>query len=142
MKIIVHNKVNNKENHNLVEKDEQFLQIQNLIDDKRNMLLNKQKQFRFITKQNRFLDAVKNDYSKYYNYIADQKQEQIKALELLNGYINDLTVSGELSKHNIDDAKMEQNNILKEVKTIKEGLDSIIDDTNYIGTKVTQKRLV
>ena len=30
MKIIVHNKVNNKENHNLVEKDEQFLQIQNL----------------------------------------------------------------------------------------------------------------
>jgi hypothetical protein len=142
MKIIVHNKVNNKENHNLGEKDEQFLQIQNLIDDKRNMLLNKQKQFRFITKQNRFLDAVKNDYSKYYNYIADQKQEQIKALELLNGYINDLTVSGELSKHNIDDAKMEQNNILKEVKTIKEGLDSIIDDTNYIGTKVTQKRLV
>jgi hypothetical protein len=58
----------------LVNRDEQLLQIEDLIDSKRKMLIEKQKKIRFISKQNRFLDAVKNDYVKYYNYIAQQKQ--------------------------------------------------------------------
>ena len=58
-------------------------------------------------------------YTKYYNFISQQKQDQIQALQLLNGYIHDLTKSGQLSKHNIDDAKYEQGKILHEVKSIK-----------------------
>jgi predicted MPP superfamily phosphohydrolase len=64
----------------LAKRDEQLLQIEDLIDAKRRMLLDKQKKLRFISKQNRFLDAVKGDYVTYYNYISQQKQEQIKAL--------------------------------------------------------------
>ena len=123
-------------NMSLVEKDQKLLQIEELIDAKRRMLLEKQKKLRFVAKQNEFLNVVKNDYIKYYNYIAQQKQDQIKALELLNNYINDLSTSGELSKYNIDDAKFEQSKILKEVSSIKNGLDTIINDTNYIGSKL------
>ena len=123
-------------NMSLVEKDHKLLQIEELIDAKRRMLLEKQKKLRFVTKQNEFLNVVKNDYINYYNYIAQQKQDQIKALELLNNYINDLSTSGELSKYNIDDAKFEQSKILKEVSSIKNGLDTIINDTNYIGSKL------
>ena len=65
-------------------------------------------------------------YIKYYNYISEQKKDQIKALELLNKYIHDLTVSGQLSKNNIDDAKFEQERILREVKSIRKGLDDIM----------------
>lgn len=110
----------------LEEKDERLLHIEELINTKRKMLLDKQKKLRFIEKQNHFLDAVKDDYNKYYNYISQQKQDQITALEMLNKYIHDLTVSGELSKHNIQDAKFEQERILHEVKSIKKGLDNII----------------
>lgn len=117
------------------ENDERFIQIQELIDAKRQMLINKQKKLIFISKQNRFLDAVKNDYDKYYNYIAQQKKDQIRALEILEEYIKDLTVSGKLTKHNIEDAKEEQSKILKEVSSIKESLDSIINDTQYIASK-------
>ena len=123
-------------NMSLVEKDQKLLQIEELIDAKRRMLLEKQKKLRFVTKQNEFLNVVKNDYINYYNYIAQQKQDQIKALELLNNYINELSTSGELSKYNIDDAKFEQSKILKEVSSIKNGLDTIINDTNYIGSKL------
>ena len=42
------------------EMDNQFIQIQELIDAKRKLLINKQKKLRFISKQNRFLEAVKN----------------------------------------------------------------------------------
>ena len=110
----------------LVKKDERLLQIEDVIQAKRRMLLDKQKKLRFIEKQNHFLDAVKNDYNKYYNFISQQKQDQIKALELLNKYINDLTVSGQLSKNNIDDAKFEQERILREVKSIRKVLDDIM----------------
>ena len=120
----------------LVKRDEQLLQIEELIEAKRRMLLEKQKKIRFISKQNKFLDAVKHDYAKYYGYIIKQKSEQIEALDLLNNYIHDLTVSGKLSRHNIEDAKHEQYKILNELKNIQKGLDSIIKDTNDINVNL------
>ena len=108
------------------------MHIQELIDAKKKFLINKQKKLKFITKQNKFLDAVKSDYQKYYGYIIQQKREQITALEVLDQYINDLTLSGKLTKHNIEDAKEEQSKILSELNSIKGSLDSIIDDTKQL----------
>lgn len=121
------------------ERDEQFIRIQELIEAKRNMLINKQKKLRFIRKQNHFLEEVKDDYFKYYNYIRQQKQDQIRALQFLDEYIKDLTISGKLTKHNIEDARQEQYHILKEVKSIKKGLDSMVDDTNHIQKTLNEK---
>ena len=126
----------------LVKRDEQLLQIEELIDAKRKMLLDKQKKLRFISKQNKFLETVKNDYAKYHGYIIKQKQEQIKALDVLNNYINDLTISGKLTKHNIEDAKHEQYKILKELKNIQKGLDNIINDTDDINVNLKQKNQI
>jgi len=126
----------------LVKRDEQLLHIEELIDAKRKMLLDKQKKIRFISKQNKFLDAIKNDYAKYYGYIVKQKHDQIEALDMLNNYIHDLTTSGKLSKNNIEDAKHEQSKILNELKTIKKGLDGIMNDTNDINVNLKQKNIL
>jgi hypothetical protein len=126
----------------LVKRDEQLLHIEELIDAKRKMLLDKQKKFRFISKQNKFLDAIKNDYAKYYDYIVKQKHDQIDALDMLNNYIHDLTTSGKLSKNNIEDAKHEQSKILNELRTIKKGLDGIMNDTNDINVNLKQKNIL
>ena len=123
-------------NITLKQKDERLLHIEEIIEAKKKMLLEKQKNFRVITKQNHFLSEVKNDYATYYNYIVQQKQEQIMALEILNSYINELTKEGELSKYNIEDANFEQEKILKEVNLIKKSLESIIKDTQYMNTKI------
>ena len=53
--------------------DDEFLQLQMVIETKRNMLLNKQKKIQRIAKQNVFLEQVKNDYMNYNNYIVKQK---------------------------------------------------------------------
>jgi hypothetical protein len=126
----------------LVKRDEQLLQIEELIAAKRKMLLDKQKKIRFISKQNKFLDAIKNDYTKYYGYIIKQKQDQMEALDMLNKYIHDLTISGKLSKNNIEDAKHEQSKILNELKNIKKGLDGIMNDTNDININLKQKTIL
>lgn len=124
----------------LARRDLEFMQIQNLIDIKKKMLIEKQKKLRFITKQNCFLEEVKNDYNKYYGYISKQKEDQIEALRLINEYINNLTTSGQLSKQNINDAKEEQKKILKEIKTIRNGLDLIINDTNDVQKTLNERQ--
>lgn len=123
----------------LVERDEQFIKIQDLIDSKRRLLLKKQKKLKFISTQNSFLEEVRNDYVKFHGYITQQKQDQINALRVLENYIKDLTISGKLSTHNIEDAKQEQRKIVSELKSIKASLDSIISDTNHIETSVKEK---
>ena len=126
----------------LENRDQQLLQIENLIDAKRKMLIDKQKKFKNLTKQNEFLNDVKQDYNKYYGYIVKQKEDQMSALTMLNGYIKDLTVSGTLSKNNIEDAKNEQNKILTEINSIKKGIDDIIKETGNINSVVKTQNLV
>lgn len=117
------------------ENDERFIRIQEIIEAKQNMLIEKQKKLRFISRQNQFLEVVKDDYANIYGYVIQQKRDQIKALEVLDEYMNQLTIYGKLTKHNIEDAKQEQNKILKELELIKGNLDSIITDTDDIVSK-------
>jgi hypothetical protein len=126
-------KINNNINiKNYQEDEDEYLHLQYIIESKRNMLLKKQKKLQKIAKHNAFLEHIKNDYLKYNNYIVKQKQEQITALQLLNNYIEDLNKSGQLSEHNIQDARIEQKNIVKELKSIKTGLDKIMNESNQI----------
>jgi hypothetical protein len=116
----------------LEKKDQQFLYIQQLIEEKRNLLLQKQRHLQKASKQNQFLEVVKNDYAKYYDYIAQQKREQIQSFELLNKYLQDLNVTNKLSKYNMEDAKTEQQKILNEIVTIKKGLNQLMNNTNKL----------
>jgi hypothetical protein len=116
-------------------KDNQFIKIQELIEAKEQLLMHKQKKIRSNLNKNKFLEVVKEDYSKYNNYIIQQKRDQVKSLEILDKYIKDLTISGQLTKHNIEDSKEEQHKILREIKSIKSNLDFIINDTKDIVAK-------
>ena len=111
---------------NLASKDKQFNQIQQVIELKRKLLLEKQIKYKKISKQNKFLEEIRDDYSNYSNYIMNQKQEQIKALSLLKNYVDDLSSSGNLSNQNIKDSKYEQKKILNEINLIKSNLNEII----------------
>ena len=106
---------------------------------KRDLLYNKQKKLKSIQKQNEFLGVVRDDYRKYQDYISKQKADQIQALQIINGYLNDLTETGELSKYNIEDAKVEQEKITQEVDLIRAGLDEIMNDTEYVGAQLKKK---
>jgi len=117
------------------ENDERFIRIQEIIEAKQKMLFEKQKKLRFISRQNQFLEVVKDDYANIYGYVIQQKRDQIKALEVLDEYMKQLTIYGKLTKHNIEDAKQEQSKILKELDLIKGNLDSIITDTHDIVSK-------
>ena len=131
---------NNENNNNYNDQEDEYLQLQYVIEAKRNMLLKKQRKIQKIAKQNVFLEHIKNDYLTYNNYIVKQKQDQIKALQLLDIYLQDLNRSGQLSEHNIQDAKIEQQKIVKELKSIKHGLDKIMNDSSEINNSLVAER--
>ena len=118
-------------NH-LMQKDLQFIHMQQLIKQKRNMLLEKQRHLQKALKQNEFLEMVKKDYNKYNDYILQQKREQIEALETLKIYVEDLNKTNQMSKYNMQDARVEQKKIMNEIESIRKGLAEIISNTNKL----------
>jgi hypothetical protein len=114
---------------NLADRDNYLTQIENQIQSKRNLLLEKRKTLESTVGQNQFLEGVKNDYQRYHNYIIKQNQDQMRAMNILNQYLGDIMVSGKLTEKDINNTRNEQNNILKEMDKIKGDLDNIINPT-------------
>lgn len=111
-----------------VDEDNKFLRVQEQILAKRRMLLEQQKKINEFSKTNHYLEDVKQDYEKYEKLITQQREDQIKALDLLHNYVDDLVKSGVLSKHNMDDAINERVRIQREIESIKNNIDDIIDN--------------
>lgn len=121
-------------------RDEQLRKIEELILLKENMLLNKKRELNDLHGQNKFLDSVKGDYDIYLQYILKQKEEQITSLHLLNDYIDKLIKSGELQKYDIQDAKIEQKKIIKEMNSIKSSLSNIMGKATNIDTHINNTK--
>lgn len=106
--------------------NDEFIALQNAINLRRNMLLDKQQQISQIKEQNHFLGQVKKDYMKYNSYIISDKIRQIEAMKMLTEYLETLKAQGTLSAENMKDALHEQDRIKTELETISSNLDDLM----------------
>jgi uncharacterized membrane-anchored protein YhcB (DUF1043 family) len=97
------------------------------MEDKRRMLLEKQRTLKQIARENEYLEMVRNDYKKYYEHIVKQKEDQIRAMNYLNQYIDEIIVNGKLTDIDLENAKLEQDELIQEMDNIKGKLDEIIE---------------
>ena len=111
----------------LAERELYLVHIDTLVDEKRRMLLEKQKVLQQTAKENEYLEMVRNDYRKYYDYIAKQKEDQIRAMNYLSQYIDEIIVNGKLTDADLENAKMEQGELIQEMGQIKDTLDEIVE---------------
>ena len=117
---------NQLNNIDLAKRDQYLLKIEDEIELRRKFLLEKQKKLEKLSRQNRFLETVKDDYENYHNYIVEQKEGQIRAMNSIKQYVEDLIVSGKLTDQDIKQAKDDQREITSEVKKIREKINEII----------------
>jgi hypothetical protein len=113
-------------NEDLAKRDKKLLKIEEEIELRRKFLLEKQKRLDKLTRQNHFLETIKKDYETYHNYIVEQKESQIRAMNSIKQYVEDLIVSGKLTDEDIRQAKDDQREITGEVKKIREKINEII----------------
>ena len=109
----------------LAERDLYLVHIDTPMDEKRKMLLEKQKTLQQTAKENEYLEMVRNDYRKYYNHIVKQKEDQINAMNYLKQYIDEIMVDGKLTDTDLENAKMEQDELIQEMAHIKSKMDEI-----------------
>jgi len=112
--------------YTLGDRDKAILKIEKQIEEKKNMLYSRQYFLHNTVKDNDYLEGIKKDYAKYNTYIVKQKNEQIKAMELLRQYIEDIKLSGKLTEEAIVETKREQQGIVNEIDKIKKSMDKII----------------
>ena len=108
---------------NLAERDMLLIHIESQIEDKRAMLLKKQKSLKTMADDNEFLNMVRNDYSKYHNYIMNQKRDQIRAMTLLKDYVDDLMITGKMTDVDIANAKNDKRILIDEIYSIRKYLE-------------------
>jgi len=110
----------------LAERDLQLMQIEREIKNKRHLLVKKQKELDKKQKLNKYLDGVRQDYGKYYDYILNEKQQQYDALLLLKEYMSDLMKTENLVDDQLRTAKHDQKDIVNEIDKVKIELDELI----------------
>lgn len=111
----------------LAERDLHLLQIEAEIRNKKNLLVKKKKELDKKFKVNTYLTGVKKDYSKYYDYILNEKQQQFNALNLLKEYMNDLIKTENLVDEQLRTAKHDQTDIIGEIDRVKAELDELVE---------------
>ena len=123
----LHKKTNDKLlKDNLATRDLKLIQITEEIQNKKKLILKKKKELEKKKSVNTYLEIVSNDYNNYYNYILEQKQNEFKAMNLLNDYISDLVNTDKLVDNQLRLAKHDQKEILHEINNIQRELNNII----------------
>ena len=110
----------------LAKRDEILERMERQIEEKRRLLINKNKQLDKLTQENEFLGQVKRDYETYNSYIVEQKQKQMQAFYMLNQYLDDIIISGKLTDKDIEKTRRDQKMILREIDVVKQNLDEIV----------------
>ena len=110
----------------LAVRDKYLQQIEQQIAAKRKMLIDKRNYLERTLKENAFLEGVKKDYQKYRDYVVKEKQDQLRAMNVLKQYTEDLVTSTHLTEANIKETKRDQKDILREMEKIKMELEEIM----------------
>ena len=114
----------------LADRDKYLQQIEQQIAAKRKMLIDKRNYLERTLKENAFLEGVKKDYQKYRDYMIKEKEDQLRAMNILKQYTEDLVTSTKLTEENIKETKRDQKDILREMEKIKMELEEIMRPSN------------
>jgi cysteinyl-tRNA synthetase len=115
-------------NTDLAKRDIQIQKMEDMIREKKQFLLEKRDSLNDLERNNEYLQTVQNDYVKYYNHIVGEKESQMRYMEALTKYIEDIIHEGKLTEEDAIRAEWEQKKIMMEITKIKDELDKIIQN--------------
>ena len=109
----------------LADRDKYLYQIELQLNSKKKLLKDKVKHLEITIEDNPYLGTVQNDYKKFMELIKLEKENQIRLMNYLNTHIENIMVNGKLTEKDLLESKKDQDEIIDEIKKIKENLASI-----------------
>lgn len=110
------------------EMDEIIKNIDNQIEQKKQILFSKKKFLDQTTKENEYLKLVRTDYQKYHNEMLKSKQMQIDSMNMIKKHLDALIVEGGLTDEDMKKAETDQKDILSELEKIRSELNGLIEE--------------
>ena len=109
-------------------RDKRIASLQIQIENRRKLLASNNKKLKIITDENEYLNEIANDYNKYFDYIKENKEQQIKAFDLIYKYLERLIKSNNYTEEEMINATREQKEIVEQIDLIKNELNDIINE--------------
>ena len=111
---------------NLALRDKKIDQIHIQIALKKQQLFHKLTAIQQTAEENTLLSSVVDDYKKYFDILIEEKQKQYEALQLLSCYLDNITFTTDLTDSILNESKLDQRHILREMQKVKKNLDELI----------------
>jgi len=110
------------------EMDEIIKNIDNQIEQKKQILFSKKQFLDQTMKENEYLKLVRTDYQKYHNEMLKSKQMQIDSMNMIKKHLDALIVEGGLTDEDMKKAETDQKDILSELEKIRSELNGLIEE--------------
>jgi hypothetical protein len=107
--------------------DEIIKNIDNQIEQKKQVLFSKRLFLDQTMKQNEYLKLVRTDYQKYHNAMLKSKQMQMDSMNMIKKHLDALIVEGGLTDEDMAKAEADQKDILNELETMRGELNELIE---------------
>jgi len=114
----------------LSDRDLYIMQINSQIQAKKKFLIERDNMLKEESKNNEYLELVRREYQDLYNCKIKEKREEIRFINNLNKYLDNILKTANLSKEDIEKQKKDQKKILDEIKGLEKELDKLIKKTN------------
>lgn len=112
-------------NMNIGQRDAIINEMNKKIKDNDDILLNTKQNMNNLAKSNSYINDVKKDYNKYYDFIVEDKHKQINALQQIQKYLSSLNVDLNETMDKGEQHKYHEDKIIKEIEQIKSQIDKI-----------------
>lgn len=110
----------------LVMRDKNINILRQVLEERKSFLMDKHREINQVSKENKLLIDVAQDYSKYHYIIKKQKMEQCAALELISKYISDISNTVDQTEDVIAQSKLQQQEIQSQIKRLREDIENLL----------------
>jgi hypothetical protein len=120
------------------DKDLKIYRMKDLLDRKRKLMFDKEREVKELGKQNTFLETVVDDYKMYNSVILEEKIKQKKALKILSDHIREISKNIKNDEFRLNRVKMDQTALLQEIQHIRDEIAYVLNssgnDTKYMSS--------
>lgn len=102
-----------------------MIDIDNMINNKKKLLLEKRNELISVKNNNEFLKEVVEDYKNYYNKIKMEKQKQYETLLYLTDYIHRMNNTINETGYLVNESKKQREKLIQKIKNIKMEIDNL-----------------
>lgn len=102
-----------------------IIKMKEQIKERQKYLQERFKQLEKNKSENLYLNEVKDDYQKYFNYINTIKEDQLKAFENISTYLDKVGCELKTTDTLLEETKYDQKQLLHEINKLREELNKI-----------------